>query len=189
MSSRVMIIGFCTVLLLSGSARWSAQGQSVVLAPGVRIRVFVANNNRTQILVGELVSASPESLIYRDTKTRAIAAVGRDSIVMVEHGLLDGHHTVDGAALGFLGGLVIGGFAGYGAARSGCSASTAECLQGPWLLLGSGVGGVIGLMVGAVVGRNTDAARWERAELPQRIGLAPLFEPHSTLGLSLHFTY
>ena len=174
MSARAVMSGCCTVLLISGFAGRSAQGQSVVLVPGARVRVRLTNNNRMQTLVGELVSASPESLVYRDTKRRAIATVARDSIVTVERGSLNGHHTADGAALGFLGGLAIGGLAGYGLARSGCTASTAECLQGPWLVVGGGAGGVIGLIVGTIVGRGIDAERWEPAELPLslKIGVA-----------------
>jgi hypothetical protein len=169
--------------------RPNAASQSAALEPGTRIRVQVVAGRRTATVVGDLISASPESIVYHRARTEAVAVLPRDSIISVERSIADGNHVIDGALLGLLGGVVAGGVAGYGIARSGCTASVPECLQGPWLVFGGATGGLIGLVVGAIVGKGIEREGWEPANLPRRIGLIPRVECGLVSRVSLHFYY
>jgi len=75
-------------------------------------------------------------------------------------------HVASGAALGFLGGAVVGGVIGYL-----LSLDQGE-MSGIGVVLGVPVGGVVGMLVGGNIGyKRTE--RWDRLRLPISIGLLP----------------
>jgi len=186
---RAHLAAVVSALISFVSATHVAGGQSAALERGARIRVQQAAGRRTTTLVGDLVSASPESLVYRDENSLAITAIRRDSIVSVERSVVDGNHRVDGALLGLLGGVVVGGTAGYGFARARCGAYMSECLPGAGFVIGAGAGGFLGLIVGAIIGSGIDGERWEPVDLPRRIGLSPRVEWRSLPRVSMRLYY
>lgn len=189
MRAHSVILACWSAVVCTLSTAHTADGQALALEAGARIRMQLAAGRHTQTIVADLVSVSPESIVYRRARTEAIASLPRDSIIAVERSVADGNHAFDGAMLGLLGGVVVGGVAGYGVARSGCSASVPECLQGPWLVFGGAVGGLIGLVAGAIVGHGIEREGWQTVDLPLRIGLSPRVERRPVSRLSVHLYY
>jgi hypothetical protein len=176
-------------LILSSTMAGQVAAQEAPLAPGARIRVERVTSCCTETLIGELISLTPDSLAYRDARSGRVALLPRQSIISVDQSRPDGYQTLDGAFLGFAAGALAGGLAGYGLTRSACSDPGGDCLQGLGAVFGGLTGGLIGLVAGALVGHRVQAERWERIDLPQRVGLFPLIGPRRTLSLSLRAAF
>jgi hypothetical protein len=188
MTRRSALIARSLCLILSSTMAGKAEAQEAPLAPGTRIRVERTTSCCTETLIGELISVTPDSLAYRDARSGRIA-LPRQSIISVEQSRPDGHRTIEGALLGFTAGTLVGGLAGYGLARAGCSDPGGDCLAPLGAALGGLTGGLIGLVAGAIVGRGVEAERWDRIELPQRVGLFPRKGSRRILTVSLRTAF
>ena len=134
------------------------------LAPGERVRVRRLTTCCTTVQTGTLITASPDSVSFQGDSGLVVITVPRDSLLSLEVGTAVGHRALAGAGIGLLAGATLGVFLG---GFDGCPA-TGECLRELGMALGAVGGGLLGIVTGAIIGRQVDGIVWERVELPRR---------------------
>jgi hypothetical protein len=151
------------------------------LAPGTRVRLFLAGEPRTArrpgLYVGTLVSATEHSIVLRPDRTRDTLEIARDSISRLQTSL--GRRTHQTALKGVAIGAVVGIVVGF-AAGEDCSNNDFICFsRGETVPLGGLLGGALGGLVGALVGSQE---RWTDAP---KLTLAPLPSGALAMGIAL----
>jgi hypothetical protein len=155
--------------LVTNSFLFTAASAQAPLSRGDRVRVWHSSTCCKRPLVGMLDTASHDSVILRMSRGSPAVGISRNAITSIERGRRDGSHAREGAVVG----LVAGAAAGFAASHispSHCQPGY-ECIGRKFsLTFDPIIGGVLGMLIGAVVGAHHPYERWEPAALPDRVG-------------------
>lgn len=155
-----------------------APSGETALAPGTRVRVTVLGPRAGGVrLVGTVVALRADTLVAR-FDDGAPTAVARGEMLRLEVSRGMRRRTGQGAALGALGGALIGAVWGASSDED-CRPSNEPCIDvygtGTTAFLGAAVVGGAGALVGAVVGSQARREAWRRLDVGQvRLGVAPM---------------
>jgi hypothetical protein len=133
------------------------------IAPDSRVRI-VSPVLGERFVTGSLVSATPDTLVFRADTESTSTAIPTPTIVRLDVGF--GKHTnkARGGVAGFIFGALAGAAIGFGVTPAPCT----NCLdfsQG-YAAVGGGVaGGVIGALVGVAIGKRP-SDNWVPVALP-----------------------
>ncbi len=164
-----------------------------LLAPGARVRLYASQtaDGRYGRFVGQIVSRVPDSLTLKPEDDLPVV-VPVASITRLEVSRGRRSNWAEGAGIGLLVGAATGAIIGLASGddppcpRSGwfCSRWTAGTKAGALAVVFGGVGGVIGLIIGA----STTTERWVEVPLDRlRVSFAPQRDGRFALGLSMRF--
>jgi hypothetical protein len=144
-------------LLLAPVVAWSQEPPAIV--PGARIRI---TEGASKPRSGTVVTAGTDTVVLRldsggETATFPVARISELEVSRGRHG-----HAGAGVGLGFLAGLGAGALVGtlVCGGESACY-SGSDDMSGPVTAVAAGLGGVVGMAVGAVVGGNHKTEKWE----------------------------
>lgn len=148
--------------------RAAAQADSVPdwpVAAGSRVRILSPALGKRHV-TGDVVSATPDTLLFRTARESTFMAIGTPNIVSIE--IARGTHT--NTARGGYGGFVLGALVGAAIGAAASPPPCSNCLdfsQGASALGGGLVGGVIGALVGAAIGKRPSDT-WVPVGVPGR---------------------
>ena len=135
------------------------------LAPDSRVRILSPVLGK-RLVTGSVVSATPDTLVFRAARDSTSTSIGTPNIVSIE--IARGTHT-NTARAGF-GGFVLGALVGAAIGAAASPPPCSNCLdfsQGASALGGGFVGGVIGALVGAAIGKRPSDT-WMPVAVPAR---------------------
>lgn len=171
---------------LALTAAASEAQQVAQVSPGARVRVSLARGKDASRIqyqqIGTVASLSPDTLVLREGSAATLQVIPLDSIQKLEYSRGLRSHSLAGAAMGFVGGAVLGW-----AVKS--NEKVPECQDFPCLdfdktfapIGGALVGALGGTLVGAAIGAAIRTERWEVIPMPSwKAGLRP-----GTGGLAL----
>jgi hypothetical protein len=163
-------------LLLSPTVAWSQEPPAIV--PGSRIRITELEAGKSRRRSGTVVTAGADTVVLRldGGGARANFSLARISGLEVSRGR-KGHVAV-GVGLGFLAGAGTGALVGALACKGEGCLSGSDDLGGAVVAVSAGIGGVVGMLVGAGIGAHkTDmweavpSSRWHVSTLPTGPGM------------------
>ncbi len=159
-----------------------------LLAPGARVRLYASQtaDGRYGWFVGRIVRWVPDSLTLKPEDDLPVV-VPVASITRLEVSRGRRSNWAEGAGIGLLVGAATGAIIGL-ASDPNCGGFapcfTAESLAAGLAVVFGGVGGVIGLIIGA----STTTERWVEVPLDRlRVSFAPQRDGRFALGLSMRF--
>jgi hypothetical protein len=176
----VQLLALTVTVASSVAPRLQAQA-----VQGALVRVSHDGASGRSRLTGTLVAASADSLWIRPEGARSAAApvaIARTSVRELERGDLLGAHRLLGAGLGLVSGTLVGTTIG---ARSGCN--HCDGANAVVVIGGAVGGGLIGILTGAVIGSQIPHYKWERDDVPQRVGVTVGSKGAVEVGASLRF--
>jgi hypothetical protein len=146
-------------LLLAPVVAWSQEPPAIVAGSRVRITELGA---ATGAHAGTVVTASADTVVLKldnggQTAAFSLAKISELEVSRGLHG-----HAGAGVGLGFLAGLGAGALVGslVCGGESACYSGNDD-MSGPVTAVAAGLGGVVGMAVGAVVGGNHKTEKWE----------------------------
>jgi hypothetical protein len=158
---RWIVLVALAALLGTGTRPVQAQGgEPVAVSPGTRIRVTAEAPGRT---TGTLLALSGGDILMRSDRTRDSIHVSLGTVRSLEVSEGTRRRRLLGAALGYVGGLAVGGLVGYLVLDAGQSSDSN--LSGMGMYLGGTVGVVGGVTTGLILG-SRPVERWRRVTVP-----------------------
>jgi hypothetical protein len=157
-----------TLLAATLAASSTAAAQPIPewpVPPGSRVRIlspFLGN----RIATGSVVSATPDTLVFRAARESTSTAIPTPHIVKLD--IARGTHT-NTARFGF-GGFLLGALVGAAIGAATTPPPCYNCLdfsQGYYALTGGVIGGAIGGLVGATIGKRPSDT-WVPVAVPVR---------------------
>lgn len=147
-------------LLLAPVVAWSQEPPTIV--PGSRIRITELAAGTSAPRSGTVVTASADTVVLKLDNGGETAAFSLAKISALEVSRGQKGHAGTGVGLGFLAGLGTGALVGslVCGGESACY-SGSDDMSGPVTAVAAGLGGVVGMAVGAVVGGNHKTEKWE----------------------------
>ena len=148
------------VLLLAPVVAWSQEPPAIV--PGSRVRITELGAATGAPRSGTVVTTSADTVVLKldnggQTAAFSLAKISELEVSRGLHG-----HAGAGVGLGFLAGLGAGALVGslVCGGESACYSGNDD-MSGPVTAVAAGLGGVVGMAVGAVVGGNHKTEKWE----------------------------
>ena len=155
--------------LLTNSLSVTAASAQDPLSRGDHVRVRHSAPCCKSPQVGTLEAISRDSLTMYVAHNGTPVAIVRTAITSVERGHRDGSHAMEGAAIGLLAGAAAG-VAATLLKPSHCSPGY-DCYRGLNTAFAGAGGGLLGMLIGAVVGAHHPYERWDPVTLPDRVGV------------------
>ncbi len=135
-------------------------------------------------LVGRVVTLTADSCVLKIEGRADTTAIALASLTKLEVRRGQRSHWLEGAAIGVVAGMVVGYTFSYPLG----AACTAEVYDRCIATGGSLIGGVLGFLIGADLGRKYKGDRWQRVPLDRlRVGLGPA--PGGGLAAAISITF
>ena len=175
-------------LPLAAVAQPSSVAATVIPERGSRVRLVIPSQEKTgrRQITGTLVQLRRDSVRVR-TEDGETTIVALDAMESIDVSRGRRHHALAAVGAGTLIGTGFGALVGFLSHSDGCASGGGYCSSAPRsedALYGSILGGLGGMIVGALFGLTHTTDRWERipaAGLSRRLSLAP----RSTNGIGL----
>ena len=145
----------CAAALLLACANALFASDTTFVKQGARVKVFPARA-KAKPVTGEVAKLVSDTLVILPEGNGSALTFYRSDLRKIEVSQGKGKSY---ALIGLAGGVAVG--AGVGLAL--CSAENCEGATGPVTALTAGLGGLVGLVVGALL---SSGERWEEAEFP-----------------------
>ena len=158
-----------------------------VLAAPLQAQTAADSGTMVRIRSKELPKGGTSGILQRVTGDSLVVsglAVSRASIDRIDVSTGRKSHVLSGIGLGFIGGVAVGALAGgsvIGGDSDGSGLGTA------FAAIGAGVGGLLGVGVGAIIG-SKKTEQWEKSSL-STIRISPTARANGAMGFSLGFQF
>jgi len=171
------------------------------VAEGDRVRIKTSSSSVSNLLVGNIVSLSPNMLVLKSNKQDIPLMIPLTSVTRLEVSGGKKWNTLRGAGYGLLVGASLGGIIGF-AAGEDCPAPRSRsrepygfyggidlCFPRGGMAVAEGITfGVVGGVFGAFIGSLTLTDRWEEVPLDRlRLSLTPQRQGGHALSASFTF--